>query len=251
MADYSLNKDGLLSSSETGSVRMGMRDGAPICLGYFSVSFAFGIFATGMGLTVYETILMSMLNLTSAGQFAAVPIIAAGGSFIELAISQLVINARYVLMSLSLSQSMGNSVRSRDKFLFAFACADEPYAVAMAKQTSLSKKYFYSLIILPYLGWTLGTAAGSIAGNVLPTSIISALGIAIYAMFIAIIIPSTKTSGKVALAILIATAISCAFKYVPVLNKTPSGFVIIICTVLSSAIMALISLKDEEKEVRE
>lgn len=250
MAYYSPKEDRLLTSSETGSVRMGMRDGAPICLGYFSVSFAFGIFATGMGLTVYETILMSMLNLTSAGQFAAVPIIAAGGSFIELAISQLVINARYLLMSLSLSQIMGKSVKLRDKFLLAFACADEPYAVAMTKQTVLSRKYFYSLVILPYLGWVLGTAAGSIAGNILSASIISALGIAIYAMFIAIIIPSTKTSGRVALAILIATAISCAFKYAPVLNEMPSGFVIITCTVLSSAIMALLSMRDEEREMQ-
>jgi 4-azaleucine resistance transporter AzlC len=208
-----------ITDLECGTVRMGIRDGLPICIGYFSVSFAFGIFATGAGLSVFEALLMSVFNLSSAGQFAAVPIICTGGSFIELALSQLVINSRYALMSLSMSQNMGESVRLRDKFLIAFACADEPYAVSMAKGAPLSRKYMYSLIVLPYIGWSSGTFLGGLAGNIMPDILVSAFGITIYAMFIAIIIPPMKKSGKITVAVLISILFSCLFKYVDVLGK--------------------------------
>ena len=230
-----------ITDLECGTVRMGIRDGLPICIGYFSVSFAFGIFATGAGLSVFEALLMSVFNLSSAGQFAAVPIICTGGSFIELALSQLVINSRYALMSLSMSQNMGESVRLRDKFLIAFACADEPYAVSMAKGAPLSRKYMYSLIILPYLGWASGTFLGGLAGNIMPDILVSAFGITIYAMFVAIIIPPMKKSGKITVAVLISILFSCLFKYVDVLGKIPSGFAVIISSVLASLIITAIS----------
>ena len=139
------------TDGEIGTLKMGLRDGAPIGIGYFSVSFAFGIYAVSMGLDFYEALFISMFNLTSAGQIASVPIIAVSGSFFELALTQLVINARYLLMSLSLSQSLGKSVKFLDKFLLAFACTDEMYAVAMGKESALNRKYLYSLIILPSL----------------------------------------------------------------------------------------------------
>ena len=234
------------SDGELGSFKMGLRDGLPICIGYFSVSFAFGIYATGMGLGIFEALLMSVFNMTSAGQFAAVPIITAGGSFIELATSQLVINARYALMSLSMSQSMGKSVRLRDKFIIAFACADEPYAVAVSKRTQLSRVYMYSLIALPYFGWSFGTLLGAVAGSILPPSIRSAFGITIYAMFIAIIIPGAKESFKISLSIIVSICLSCAFRYVGVLNKVPSGFAVIICAVLASLLVVAISFIEDK-----
>ena len=227
---------------------MGVRDGMPICLGYLSVSFAFGIFATGLGLSVWEALLISMFNLTSAGQLAAVPIIAGAGSFIELAMTQLVINLRYSLMSVSLSQRMGESVRVRDRFLIAFANTDEVFAVASGKGTMLGRKYMFGLIVPPFLGWSLGTLLGAVCGNILPALIISALGIAIYAMFVAIVVPVMKKDLKTALAVVCAIALSCLFKYAPVLNKVPSGFVIIICAVAVSALFALIAPIPEDEE---
>lgn len=231
---------------------MGLRDGIPICLGYLSVSFAFGIFATSEGLSVLEALLISAFNVTSAGQLAAVPIIASGGGFIELALTQLVINLRYALMSVSLSQKLGESVSLPDRFAIAFVNTDEVFAVAMSKGSSVGRKYLYPLIITPYLGWTMGTLIGAVAGNILPDIAVSALGIAIYAMFIAIVIPAAKESKNTALAALLSALVSCSFFFLPGLNKVPSGFVIIISAVLSSALFAIIApVSDEVKEERE
>ncbi len=228
---------------------MGIRDGIPIGLGYLSVSFAFGIFAVGTGLSVWQTVLISMLNLTSAGQLAGVPIIAGCGSYIELALTQLVINLRYSLMSVSLSQRLGESVRVRDRFLISFANTDEVFAVASGREEVLGRKYLFGLIIPPYLGWTLGTLLGAVCGNILPVIVTAALGIAIYAMFVAIVVPVVKTDMKTALAVVAAIILSCLFNYTPVLNKVPAGFVIIICATVVSALFAFIAPIPQEEGV--
>lgn len=227
---------------ENNSFKIGLASGFPICVGYFSVSFAFGIFAIQNGLSVLEAVLISLTNLTSAGQLAGVPIIAAGGTFIELAITQLVINSRYALMSVSLSQKLGKSISTLDRFIISFANTDEVFAVASSNSKNVGKKYMYGLMILPIIGWTTGTLCGALAGDVLPDSVSSALGVAIYGMFIAIIVPPAKKSLNVAFCVLIATVLSCIFYYVPILkNNIPSGFTIIICSVIASALMAVIA----------
>ena len=232
---------------EIKSFRMGLRHGLPIAFGYLSVSFAFGIFATGLGLSILEVVLISMLNVTSAGQLATVPIIVGGGSYIELALSQLVINSRYSLMSVSLSQKMGNSVRLRDRFLIAFVNTDEVFAVATSAGGSVGRKYLFGLILAPYLGWTLGTLVGAVAGNILPAIVVSALGIAIYGMFIAIVVPFAKSGKTGILCVLFAALLSCVFYYLPALSFIPSGFVIIIIAVVVSVVFAaLFPIPDEE-----
>jgi len=237
----------MVSNKENSGFKAGFADGIPIGLGYISVSFAFGIFAVASGLTVWQTLLISMLNLTSAGQLAGVPIIVGAGSLFELAVTQLVINLRYSLMSVSLSQRLGESVRIRDRFWISFANTDEVFAVSTGRGEMLGRTYFFGLVIPPYLGWTLGTLLGAIAGNVLPDIITGALTIAIYAMLIAIVVPEMKRSLSTALAALIAVALSCVFYYTPVLNNIPSGFAIVICAVLVSAVFALVApIKDEE-----
>ena len=220
---------------------MGIRDGIPICLGYLSVSFAFGIFATGAGLSVLETVLISLFNVTSAGQLAAVPIIAAAGSYIELILSQLVINLRYALMSVSVSQKLSPSVRLRDRFPIAFVNTDEVFAVACGNELPVGRKYMLGLIATPFLGWGLGTLLGAIAGNILPAIVISALGIAIYGMFIAIVVPDARDSRSTALCALLSVALSCTFYYAPVLRDIPSGFVIIICAAAASILFAIVA----------
>ena len=241
----------MIHAIENNNFKIGLRDGLPIGLGYLSVSFAFGIFAVASGLSVWEAVLISMLNLTSAGQLAGVPIIAGLGSFFELALTQLVINLRYSLMSVSLSQRLGESVRIRDRFLISFSNTDEIFAVASGRGEMLGRRYFFGLIVFPYVGWTLGTLLGALAGNILPLLITSALGIAIYAMFIAIVVPAMKKDFKTALATVAAIALSCLFFYTPVLNKIPSGFVIVICAVSVSALFALffpIDVKEGEAD---
>ncbi len=219
----------------------GFTDGIPICLGYLSVGFAFGIFAVESGLSVLESLFISMTNVTSAGQLAGVPIITGGGTLIELAITQFIINLRYSLMSVSLSQKFDKTVRFSDRFPFAFINTDEVFAVAVNKQGKVGRTYMYGLIIPPFLGWSLGTLLGAAAGNIFPAVIISALGVAIYGMFIAILIPQAKSSRACFWCIILSVALGCIFKYLPLLNTVPQGFVIIICAVAASTIFAIIA----------
>lgn len=227
---------------------LGLRHGLPIGLGYLSVSFAFGIFSIGQGLSVWETLLISMTNLTSAGQLAGVPILVAGGSFAELAATQLIINLRYSLMSISLSQRLDEDVRLHDRFLISFANTDEVFAVASSRPDTLHRQYLYGLILLPIVCWNAGTLLGALAGGLLPDSITSALGIMIYSMFVAIIIPAAKAELTVAMCVLLAAALSIAFRYLPLLRQVSSGFVIIICAVVSSAILALLRPLPKEED---
>lgn len=212
----------------------------PICLGYFSVAFAFGIFATDSGLGVLETLLISMTNVTSAGQLAAVPIITAGGSLAELALCQLIINLRYALMSTALSQKLDKTIRLLDRFVIAFVNTDEVFAVASGKKHSLKRNYMYGLILTPYLGWSIGTLTGALAGNILPSAVVSALGIAIYGMFVAVVVPEMKENHKTALAVALAIVLSCAFEFVPALKGIPKGFSVIICAVTASLLFAFV-----------
>ena len=230
------------------SFKQGVIDGLPICFGYLSVAFAFGIFALSGGLNILETVLISMTNVTSAGQLAAVPIMLSGGSLLELAAAQLVINLRYSLMSVSLSQKLDSSFRLPARLLSAFVVTDEVFAVAISQKGELNKRYFYGLILTPYLGWSVGTLLGAVAGNLLPPVVISALGIAIYGMFIAIVVPVVRESKKTLLCVLIAIALSCAFYYIPALKMVPGGFVIIICAVAASTVGALLFPIAVEKE---
>lgn len=218
--------------------KRGFVDGIPICLGYLSVSFAFGIFAVESGLEVWQTVLISMTCVTSAGQLAAVPIIAAAGGLLELAISQLVINMRYALMSISLSQKLDENVKLPDRLAIAFVNTDEVFAVASGQKGCVSKWYMYGLMISPWMGWSAGTLIGCVAGNILPAIVTSALGVAIYGMFIAIVVPEAKNNRATAICVAIAVALSCLFYYVPMLSTIPSGFTIIVCAVAASGIMA-------------
>lgn len=234
--------------TEQSSFAKGIKDGLPICFGYLSVAFAFGIFAMAHGLTIFESVLMSMTNVTSAGQLAAVPIIAGGGTLIELAVSQLVINLRYALMSVSLSQKLGPSVRLIDRFVISFVNTDEVFAVASSQEGTVGRRYLYGLILTPFLGWSAGTLLGAAAGEFLPDIVISALGVAIYAMFIAIVLPKAKRHRPTAGCVLIAIALSCAFYYLPGLKDIPSGFTVIICAVIAAAVMAIVAPVGEEEE---
>lgn len=227
----------------------GLADGMPICLGYLSVAFAFGIFSVESGLSVIETLLISMLNVTSAGQLSAVPIIVGAGSFAELALTQLVINLRYSLMSVSMSQKFDGSVRLPDRFGIAFVDTDEVFAVATSQPGKVGREYMFGLILTPYLGWSAGTLAGALAGDIFPAMLTSALGVAIYGMFIAIVLPPAKKDRATALCVLFAMGLSCLFRYTPGLSSVSGGFVIIICAVLAGALFALVApIKTGEEE---
>ena len=229
-----------------GTLRQGIRHGIPIGLGYLSVSFAFGMKAVGDGLTVLQAVLISMTNLTSAGQIAALPLMAGGASLAEMALTQLTINLRYALMSLSLSRKLDGSMGTLQRLVFSFANTDEIFAVASSQPGKVGKYYLYGLMIAPWIGWSLGTFLGAAAGTLLPAFVRSALGIAIYGMFLAIILPPARESRPVRFVVLIAVALSLCFHYIPGLNTVASGFVIIICGVLAAAAGAWLFPAEED-----
>ena len=226
--------------NQLNSFKKGIKAGLPICIGYFPVSFAFGIFSVENGLSVLQAVLISLTNLTSAGQLASVPIMVGGGTIIDLVLSQLVINSRYSLMSISLSQKLSESVKLPHRFLIAFGNTDEIFAVASSNKQKVGTKYMLGLILTPVIGWVSGTLTGAIAGNILPDIVISALGLAIYGMFIAIVVPVIKEEKATALCVGVAVILSCIFYYAPVLKEIPTGFTVIICAVVASALFAFI-----------
>lgn len=229
-------------------IQRGIRDGIPIAVGYFSVSFTFGMMAVQSGISPFHAVLISLLNLTSAGQFAGLTVIVSNASLMEMALTQLVVNIRYALMSVSLSQKLDDSVKMRSRLLIAYGNTDEIFAVASSKPGTVGAKYLYGLILLPVLGWVGGTLAGAVASTLLPGTVISALGVALYGMFIAIVVPPAKEHKEVRTVVLIALLLSCAFYYLPVLRQISSGFMIIICTVAAAAVGAvLFPLKEGEE----
>ena len=229
-------------------IQRGIRDGIPIAVGYFSVSFTFGMMAVQSGISPFHAVLISLLNLTSAGQFAGLTVIVSNASLMEMALTQLVVNIRYAVMSVSLSQKLDDSVKMRSRLLIAYGNTDEIFAVASSKPGTVGAKYLYGLILLPVLGWVGGTLAGAVASTLLPGTVISALGVALYGMFIAIVVPPAKEHKEVRTVVLIALLLSCAFYYLPVLRQVSSGFMIIICTVAAAAVGAvLFPLKEGEE----
>lgn len=225
----------------------GIRRGLPVGLGYFSVSFGFGAMAVSKGLSVAQATLISASNLTSAGQFAGLTTIVENSGLWMMILTQLIINSRYALMSLALSQRMGQEIGLLPRLLIAFFNTDEVFALAMAREHGLTVPFLYGLGLLPMVGWVSGTLFGALAGSILPLSIRTALGVMLYGMFIAIIIPPAKKERPVAIAALLALMLSSLFAWVPALQKAPKGTPIVICTVAAAALCAWLFPMEEEK----
>lgn len=223
-----------------------MRHGIPIMLGYLSVSFGFGIMAVKAGLSILEAVGISATNLTSAGQAAGVTIIAAGGTLIEMALTQLVINIRYSLMGLSLSQKLHSSFNTPHRLFVSFGITDEIFAMASAQPGKITPSYMYGMILVSFLGWVSGTLLGASAGEFLPVEITNAMGIVLYGMFLAIIIPPARKERSVLAVVITAALISILFEYL--LKFVSGGFAVIISAIIASAVGALLfPLKDEEE----
>ena len=218
--------------------RRGLGHGVPIALGYLSVAFAFGIQAAGGGLTPLQAVLISMTNLTSAGQVAGLSLMVAGAPLYEMALTQLVINLRYALMSLSLSQRLDAGMTTPWRALLAFGNTDEIFAVASSQPGEIGRAYLTGLICLPYVGWAGGTLLGAAAGALLPALLTDALGIAIYGMFLAVILPPARSRRSVRLVVVVAAVMSCILRYAPAFSSISGGFSIILCAVSAAALGA-------------
>jgi len=222
----------------------GIKKGFPICLGYIPVSFTFGLIAVKMGFNPLEATIISLTNMASAGQFAGIRLIEGGAPYIELVLTTFVINMRYMLMSLSLSQKVASDLPFYKRAIMAFCITDEVFALAAMEKEDVAFPFFGGLMTTPILGWTAGTFLGAFASSLLSPMLQGCFGIALYCMFIAIIIPPARTGRKVAIAVFVSALLSCIFKYVPGINVISKagggGWSIIIAAILGAAICASI-----------
>ena len=225
----------------------GFRDGIAVALGYFAVSFTFGMAAAKNGLGIGIAVLISLTNVSSAGQFSALAIISAGGSYLELALTQLIINLRYCLMSFSLAQKLDKDTAKYHRYTIAYSVTDEIFGLDASRPGSLYPAYHYGITCAAVPGWILGTFVGAVSGQLLPAFIISALGIAIYGMFLAIIIPPASEDKTILLVVLGGMVLSFIFTIAPVLKNISSGFVIIITTIIVAGIAAKLKPVEEEE----
>lgn len=226
--------------------RRGMRDGMPICLGYIAVSFTFGLAARASGLAPLQALAMSVTNLTSAGQFVALGIIAAGGPYLELAAAQLIINLRYCLMSCALAQKLPAGTRFAHRFFMAYGVTDEIFGVGVACEGPLSPWYMYGAISVAMPGWALGTLIGVVCGSVLPARMLSALGVALYGMFLAIILPPARKNRVLAGLVALSMLASLAASKAPLLSQLSGGGRIILLTLILGGLAAwLFPLPDQ------
>lgn len=224
----------------------GLRRGTPVGMGYLSVSFGFGTLAASQGIRVLDAALISATNVTSAGQFAGLTLILAAAGLWEVILTQIIINSRYALMSLALSQRMGEKIGLLPRLFIAFMNTDEIFALAMSRKEPLTVPYLLGLGILPFVGWTGGTLLGALAGSVLPQNIRTALGVMLYGMFVAIVVPPAKKERPVLFCVLLALVCSSLLDWAPCLRNISAGVAIVIATVMAAAAAALLFPIKEE-----
>ena len=228
------------------ALHQGFRDGIPIGLGYFAVSFSLGIVARNAGLSPFQGFLTSALCSASAGEYAGFTLIAAMGTFLELAIITFITNARYLLMSCALSQKADPDMPLRHRLLTSFYITDELFAISIARPGVLNPYYFYGAVLIASPCWATGTALGVVAGNLMPLRLVSAFSVALYGMFLAVIIPPARKDKVIAGLIVLAFLSSFCATYLPVISKISGGTRTILLTVVISAVAALLFPRKSE-----
>lgn len=230
----------------------GVRDGIPIMLGYLAVSFTLGIAARNAGLTALQAALASLTNNASAGEFVGFTLIASGASYLEMAVMELVANARYLLMSCAMSQKLAPDTPLRHRLLIGYDLTDEIFGISMAQPGHLNPYYAYGAFVVAIPGWAVGTYLGVLMGNILPARVVSALSVGLYGMFLAVIVPPARKNRFLCGLIVVAMAASALFAVLPLIAQLSEGMRIIILTVVISAAAAILHpVKDEAADEKE
>ncbi len=226
----------------------GVRDGVPIALGYFAVSFALGITAGQAGFSALQAFFASLLTNASAGEYAAISLIAAGAGYAEVALMELIANARYLLMSATLSQKFSPDTPFFHRLLIGFDLTDELFAINVAAKGYLKPPYAYGAMLVALPGWSLGTACGVIVGDILPDFAVSALGVALFGMFISIIVPPAIKNPFIGITVLVSFALSTLSAKLPLFSGLSEGTKTIILTVVISLAAAIIKPIPEHED---
>lgn len=229
----------------------GMRDGIPICTGYFAVALTLGIAAKKAGISAFEATVMSLTMHASAGQFAAMELIASGAGYLEMMLTEIVVNLRYVLMSCALSQKIRRDIPFFHRFFVAYDVTDEIFGISCAVEGKLNPFYTYGAMAVASPGWAGGTCVGAILGNIMPDRLLSAMNLALYGMFIAIVVPPAKKNKVLAGLVLVSLVVGGIFTWIPLLGRLSSGFRIMILTIVLAGAAAVLFPIEEEEEVKE
>lgn len=225
----------------------GFKDGIPIGLAYFAVSFSLGIIAKNAGLSPIDGFIVSALNMASAGEYVGFTLMIAEASYIEMAIMILITNARYLLMSCSLSQKLRPKEKIYHRLGVGYIITDEIFGIAIAQKGYLNPFYNYGAGAFAIPMWSLGTAFGIVAGNILPIRLVSALSVALYGMFLGIIIPPAKKNKVIMGIIIVSFILSYLSSRIALLQSISEGTRIIILTVVISLFAAILfPIKEED-----
>ena len=229
----------------------GMRDGIPIGLGYLAVAFSLGIAAKNAGLNAFQGFVMSWLGMASAGEYAAITVIASNAPYLEMAVITLVTNSRYLLMSFALSQRLSPDLGMGHRLLIGYSVTDELFGIAIAQPKPLDPKYSYGSYFVAIPSWAIGTALGITAGNILPVRVVSALSVSLFGMFLAVIIPPAKKDRVIMLFVILSFALSFLLQKIGVFSSlSAGGRTIILTVVLSTAAAALFPVREEEDHAK-
>ena len=226
----------------------GVKDGVPIALGYFAVSFSLGIFAKKVGVDVIQGIINSFLNHASAGEYAVYSMIGAGATYVEMAIMTLVVNARYLLMSTALSQKVHPDTPMIHRIGIGFHVTDELFAISLNRPGYVNPFYCYGAFLIAAFGWCAGTAIGIVAGGILPLRIVSAFSVALYGMFLACIMPAARNNRVVAITIICCFILSYLATVLPGISQISGGTRTIILTIVISTVVAILFPYPEESD---
>ncbi len=240
-----------MSKQPKSAFLQGIHDGLPIGIGYLAVSFAVGISAYQAGIHILQAAVMSLFNLTAAGEASAISLIAAGTTVGEMAMTQLVINIRYLLMSCALSQKLSPQTPLRHRFAVSFGVTDEIFAISASYPGPLPPAYNYGAMAVAVPGWTLGTLLGAWLGDILPAFLVTALGVCLYGMFVAVVIPASKKNLPVAWTALGAMVLNTAITYLPFTAHISEGCRIITVTLAVSVAAALLAPVQDEEEAEQ
>ena len=235
-----------MSNKHLNPFLQGMRDGIPIMLGYFAVSITIGIAARNAGLNASEAGFGSLMLMASAGEFAGFNLIAAGAGLLEVALMELVVNARYLLMSCALSQKLDPKTGLIHRLIMGHSVTDEIFGVSIGSEGFVKPAFFYGLMAVSIPGWTVGTVLGVTLGNLLPLRMVSALSVSLFGMFVAVFIPAARKNKVVGVLVAVSFLLSFICEYLPALSSISSGTRIILLTVVISAAAAILKPVDEE-----
>ncbi len=230
--------EALLSTKKISDFRHGLQGGISIAIGYLPVALTFGLLARTTGLSLLETFLMSLLVFAGAAQYISLSLLAVGTGMIEIILTTFIVNIRHFLMSASLSEKLEED-RLFKKLFYAFGITDETFTVISVKEGKVKTGFAFGVILISYGSWVINSGVGYLIGEILPEFLQASMTIALYAMFVGLLVPSMKKSVKVAFLAVIAGMLNSVLLF---FTSLTNGWSIVTATLMSAVIVEFVAM---------